>query len=96
MAKTLNVIYDDFGVIKYSIIAVEEKEKIYKTTDRCTPRCYLSTIRKSQVNNMYEDSVLIYDCSKEEAIEIWNKHKDKQIEMAERRLKELKALKIEV
>lgn len=96
MAKTLNVIYDDFGVIKYSIVAVEEKQKIYKTLDRHVPICCLSTIRKTQVNNMYDDSVLIYDCSKEEAIEIWNKHKDKQIEIAERILKELKALKIEV
>ena len=70
----INILYDDFGSVKFDTIEVEEKPKTYKTVGNHIPRIYLNTINKKILNKVYEDRVLIYDCSKEEAIKIWNEH----------------------
>ncbi|MDB2160160.1 hypothetical protein PMX22_10135 [Clostridium butyricum] len=76
----LGIIYDYFGTIMFDSIAVEEKPKTYKTIDgRLVPRAYRSVINKCMINKVYDDVILIYDCSKEEAIKIWNEHFDRLI-----------------
>ena len=76
----LGLIYDYFGTIMFDSIAVEEKPKTYKTIGReSVPRVYRTVINKDMINKVYDDVVLIYDCSKEEAIKIWNEHFDRKI-----------------
>nr|DAQ97628.1 MAG TPA: hypothetical protein [Caudoviricetes sp.] len=76
----LGLIYDYFGTVKFGSIEVEEKPKTYKTIGgESVPRVYRSVINKDMINKVYDDVVLIYDCSKEEAIKIWNEHFDRKI-----------------
>ena len=40
----INILYDDFGSVKFDTIEVEEKPKTYKTVGNTVPRIYLNTI----------------------------------------------------
>lgn len=76
----LSLIYNLFGTIMFSSIEVEEKPKTYKTIGgKLVPRVNRNVINKSMINKVYDDVILIYDCSKEEAIKIWNEHFDRKI-----------------
>ena len=92
----LNVIYEDLGRVVFDEIEVEEKPKTYKMVSGVCPKSYVSIIYKASINRVVQSGdLLVYDCSKEEAIKIWNDYKTEQIKRLEDRLEDLKKLVIE-
>lgn len=91
----LKIMYKDFGNsgIKIGELTVEEKVKIYKVETANNAPFYGSVINKDIINKVH-DNHLIFNCSEDEAKQIWNNKKNEEIEDLKLRINKLENEKI--